>query len=125
MEPVTCPFCSPDDRDIIVKGSLWYTRWDKYPVTKGHLLVIPFRHVQNFFDLTQDERVSLFGMLDDCKRLLDKTYAPDGYNIGVNIGYAAGQSVMHCHVHVIPRYKGDTDYPRGGVRGVIPDKKEY
>jgi diadenosine tetraphosphate (Ap4A) HIT family hydrolase len=125
MEPVTCPFCSPDNRDIITKNTLWYARWDKYPVTKGHLLVIPFRHVQDCFDLTKDERMVLWEMLESCKQILDRKFAPDGYNIGVNIGCPAGQSVMHCHIHVIPRYKGDTEHPRGGVRGVIPDKRRY
>jgi diadenosine tetraphosphate (Ap4A) HIT family hydrolase len=121
----SCLFCSPVPEEIVLKNTLWYARWDKYPVTKGHLLVIPLRHVQDCFDLTKEERNSLFGLLDACRKLLDEKYSPDGYNIGANIGYPAGQSVMHCHVHVIPRYAGDTDHPRGGIRGVIPGKKEY
>jgi diadenosine tetraphosphate (Ap4A) HIT family hydrolase len=125
MESVTCLFCSPDDRDIIVKNSFWYAQWDKYPVSKGHMLVIPFRHVQNCFDLSVDERSSMFELIDACKKRIDEQYAPDGYNIGTNIGYVAGQSVMHCHIHVIPRYAGDIDHPRGGIRGVIPHKRDY
>ena len=89
------------------------------------MLVIPFRHVQDCFDLANNERSPLFDPLDSCKKLLREKYAPDGYNIGANIGYVADQSVMHCHIHVIPRYAGDIDHPRGGVRGVIPHKKDY
>jgi diadenosine tetraphosphate (Ap4A) HIT family hydrolase len=122
---MNCPFCSPENDEIILQNAFWYARWDKYPVSKGHMLVIPFRHIQNCFDLSEDERSSLFELIDACKKLIDEHHAPDGYNIGANIGYVAGQSVMHCHIHVIPRYAGDTDHPRGGIRGVIPHKREY
>jgi diadenosine tetraphosphate (Ap4A) HIT family hydrolase len=89
------------------------------------MLVIPFRHIQNCFDLTPDERSSFFALLDACRKLLDEKNAPDGYNVGTNVGRVAGQSVMHCHIHVIPRYAGDTGHPRGGIRGVIPGKRDY
>ena len=120
-----CPFCNPPINEVIVRNGLCYARYDRYPVSRGHMLVIPFHHVQNCFDTTDEEWKSLFELLDACKKLIDKQHAPDGYNIGANIGYVAGQSVMHCHIHVIPRYAGDIDHPRGGVRGVIPHKKDY
>jgi diadenosine tetraphosphate (Ap4A) HIT family hydrolase len=125
MEPVTCPFCNPSDNDVIVRNELCYARYDQYPVSKGHLLVIPFRHIANFFDTTKEEKNSLFELIEACKTILNEQYTPDGYNIGMNIGEVAGQTVMHCHVHVIPRYRGDSDSPRGGIRGVIPAKKDY
>jgi diadenosine tetraphosphate (Ap4A) HIT family hydrolase len=125
MSPAPCLFCSPPPEHIVLQNPLWYARWDKYPVSKGHMLVIPFRHIENCLETAPDERNSFFALLDACKKLLDEKYAPDGYNVGTNIGRVAGQSVMHCHVHVIPRYAGDTDRPRGGIRGVIPQKREY
>jgi len=102
-----------------------YARYDKYPVSKGHTLIVPHRHVSDFFDLTLDERTAIFELVDKTKVLLDKEHQSDGYNIGINVGEAAGQTVWHVHVHVIPRYAGDMDEPRGGVRGVIPEKQKY
>jgi len=125
MEPVTCPFCSPRADVIVAKNRFCYARWDRYPVSKGHMLVIPFRHVEDFFDLAGEEKYAILELLDDCKQVIEKTEKPAGYNIGLNVGATAGQTVMHCHCHVIPRYRGDTDNPRGGVRGVIPRKREY
>ncbi|MCQ1538280.1 HIT family protein [Methanocalculus taiwanensis] len=104
---------------------LAYARYDLYPVSPGHQLAIPFRHVASFFEATEAEQAALLSLVHDARRLLDERYAPDGYNIGVNIGAAAGQSVMHLHLHVIPRYAGDMDDPKGGVRGVIPEKRGY
>ncbi len=119
----TCPFCASNK--YILSNDLAYARYDKYPVNDGHLLIIPFRHVSDFFDLTKDERNAMFELVDEAKILLDKKYKPDGYNIGINVGEAAGQTVWHVHVHVIPRYKDDMEDPRGGVRGVIPGKQKY
>ena len=118
-----CPFCTPDEP--ILSNDLAYARFDKYPVNNGHLLIIPFRHVSDFFDLTEEERKAIFNLVDEAKVLLDKKHKPDGYNIGINVGEAAGQTVWHVHVHVIPRYNGDMNDPRGGVRGVIPEKQKY
>ncbi len=98
---------------------------DSFPLTRGHSLIVPRRHVASFFDLTPDERLAMLEMLDQTKAALDAQYAPDGYNIGINDGEAAGQTVMHLHVHVIPRYKGDADDPRGGVRWIFPRKADY
>jgi diadenosine tetraphosphate (Ap4A) HIT family hydrolase len=102
-----------------------YGRFDLNPVTPGHLLLIPLRHVADFFALTAAERAALFALLDPAKALLDERYKPAGYNLGVNVGAAAGQTIEHVHLHVIPRYHGDVANPRGGVRGVIPAKQNY
>ena len=83
------------------------------------------RHVKDFFETTNEERIALFELVDEAKKIIDKKYHPTGYNIGMNCGISAGQSVMHIHVHLIPRYDGDVENPRGGVRGVIPSKQNY
>lgn len=118
-----CIFCKM--KDYILENELAYTIYDKYPVGKGHMLFIPKRHVKNFFDITKEEREAIFELIDEGKRLLDEKYSPDSYNVGINCGEYAGQTVMHVHVHLIPRYIGDMKDPRGGVRGVIPDKMKY
>ena len=123
MPDDNCPFCN--SVESVLSNELAYARYDKYPVNDGHLLIIPFRHVRDFFDLTKNERESVFMLVDEAKVLLEKECKPDGYNIGINIGESAGQTVWHVHVHVIPRYKGDMEDPRGGVRGVIPEKQKY
>ena len=98
---------------------------DKFPVTRGHSLIIPKRHVQSFFDLKAKEVLSMFQLLKKSKHLLTESYNPDGFTIGVNNGVAAGQSVMHVHIHLIPRYYSQKNDPRGGVRGVIPKNASY
>jgi diadenosine tetraphosphate (Ap4A) HIT family hydrolase len=118
-----CPFCS--DNDAIVKHELAYARFDKYPVNPGHVLLIPHRHVSSFFATSWSERQEMLILVDEMKLFLDKKYSPNGYNIGVNLEETAGQTIMHVHVHLIPRYKGDIPNPRGGVRGVIPAKQSY
>ena len=121
-----CPFCLAEkEREIIMSSALSLSFFDGFPVSPGHALIIPRRHVASFFDLTQDERQDMFNMVDDVKRILDDRFHPDGYNLGVNIGEAAGQSIFHVHLHLIPRYSGDVPNPRGGVRGVIPHKQSY
>jgi len=89
------------------------------------ILLIPFRHIPALFDATDEEQIALLALLREAKTLLDGRLHPDGYNVGVNVGETAGQTVMHLHVHVIPRYAGDVEDPRGGVRGVIPEKRKY
>lgn len=121
--PPTCPFCRPDD--ILFENDLAYARPDLYPVNPGHLLIIPRRHVADFFLVTEAERAALLSLLDETKHHLDIEYAPAGYNIGVNVGAAAGQTIFHVHMHLIPRYQGDMENPRGGVRGVIPSRQSY
>jgi diadenosine tetraphosphate (Ap4A) HIT family hydrolase len=89
------------------------------------VLIIPFRHLPSYFDTTHNEKLALIGMIEKCRMLTEKQFQPDGYNIGVNIGESAGQTIMHLHIHMIPRYLGDIADPRGGVRGAIPDKRIY
>ena len=118
-----CPFCSKEG--ILFHNELGHVRYDRYPVNPGHMLVIPNRHVPDFFDTTQEEKSALLSLLDEARRLLMDSHAPDGFNVGINIGEPAGQTVMHVHIHLIPRYRGDMENPRGGVRGVIPSKQSY
>lgn len=119
MTFLSCPFCDPDKNDIVFKNTLWYARWDAFPATRGHMLVIPFRHVAGYFNTTAEEKASLPEMLEGCKKILDAKFTPAGYNIVINIGEAAEQKVMHCHVHIIPRYSENTHNPPGGIRGII------
>lgn len=118
-----CLFCTHDES--VLRNDLAYARYDNYPVNDGHFLIIPFRHVSDFFDLSKEEVDAIFLLIDEVKNLLDKKHKPDGYNIGINVGEAAGQTIWHVHVHLIPRYKGDMEDPRGGIRGVIPEKQKY
>ena len=94
-------------------------------MTEGHLLIIPNRHLPDYFSLTAEEKTALWVMVDQGKKLLDERFKPCGYNVGINVGAAAGQTVLHCHIHLIPRRAGDSANPRGGVRGVIPGKADY
>ena len=118
-----CPFC--DAKDALLRNELAYARFDTSPVNPGHLLLIPNRHVSDFFDTTPEEKQALMDLMEEAKTLLDLRYSPQGYNLGVNVGACAGQTVWHVHVHLIPRYKGDVANPRGGVRGVIPARQSY
>jgi len=121
-----CPFCRVEfEREILAASTLSLAFYDGFPVSRGHALIIPRRHVASFFDLTREERLDLLRLADEVKSIIDEKFHPDGYNIGVNVGEAAGQSVLHVHMHLIPRYKGDVPNPRGGVRGVIPSKQNY
>jgi diadenosine tetraphosphate (Ap4A) HIT family hydrolase len=123
-EPDRCAFCQRD-RDRVLDDELVHALRDAYPVSPGHTLVICNRHVATYFDATPQERAAIWAAVERIKSDLDATLQPDGYNVGFNAGPAAGQTVMHLHVHVIPRFVGDTKDPRGGVRGVIPDKQKY
>lgn len=120
-----CVFCDIKEDRIIYQDSLWVAILDGYPVSEGHTLLIPKRHCETYFDLNQVELGALVGAVDHVKEILDSKYQPNGYNIGMNCGEAAGQTVMHCHIHIIPRYNGDCESPRGGVRGCIPSRMFY
>lgn len=121
-----CPFCNPDiDRELIVESATVYALFDKFPVNTGHALVVPKKHLDNYFDLSFKEQSACFFVLNTVKRIITKRFNPDGFNIGININEAAGQTIPHVHIHVIPRYNGDVENPRGGVRGVIPSKQSY
>ena len=121
-----CLFCKViSDKDFFLENDLAIARFDNFPVNEGHLEVIPKRHIKDWWEATPEERVAIFNLIDRAKAVVDEKYHPDAYNIGMNLGEEAGQSIMHLHVHLIPRYKGDVPNPRGGVRGVIPQKQNY
>ncbi len=126
MNEKECIFCNLDpNREIIAQNDLALAFFDAFPVNPGHALIIPKRHVADYFDLTEDEVEAMQALLREVKAIVEKRFNPDGYNIGVNVNAAAGQSVFHVHMHLIPRYKGDVENPKGGVRGVIPSKQKY
>tara|TARA_B100000941_G_C28445838_1_gene522256 strand:- start:133 stop:507 length:375 start_codon:yes stop_codon:yes gene_type:complete len=121
-----CVFCNIDKSRIEIENDLALSFKDLYPVTEGHTLVIPKRRVQSFFELSSNEKKAMFELLESQKQDLQiKDKRITGFNIGINDGQDAGQTVMHCHIHLIPRRKGDMKDPRGGVRGVIPGKQSY
>ncbi len=120
-----CPFCNPDDTRILWRDENVYVIRDLYPVSPSHTLIIPFRHFASIFDATVEELSSIAKALTIRKGQLEQSLAADGYNIGVNEGIAAGQTIPHVHIHLIPRFERDVDDPRGGIRGVIPEKKIY
>lgn len=125
-EGEACRFCMKKPRRrVMVEGQLGYAAYDKHPASEGHFLVIPYRHFFDYFDITDEERNELWSLVAEGKKMVDEKFNPDGYNVGINIGRWAGQSIPHLHIHVIPRYKGDVENPKGGVRGVIPAKKLY
>lgn len=122
---MSCPFCSlPPERVLRANPHALALR-DGFPISPGHTLVIPRRHVASLADLNADEACALWALLGEARAELDDAFKPDGYNVGVNDGVAAGQTVMHLHVHLIPRYAGDRADPRGGVRWIIPEKADY
>lgn len=119
----TCPFCSSTDAEVVLRNALWYARWDRYPITQGHLLIVPFRHEPSFLSLSGDEQTAALELPAKARLKLDSQFHPDGYNVGINIGEAAAQTVAHAHMHVIPRYNGDAPDPSGGIRWVIPSAR--
>ena len=122
---VSSPFLEVPESAWVASNPKAFAIRDNYPVTPGHTLVIPHREVETWFDATPAEKHSLMSLVEEVKTQLDAEFHPDGYNIGFNTGAAAGQTVFHLHIHVIPRYEGDMADPRGGVRHVIPSKGNY
>lgn len=120
-----CPFCRIVEEAVFYRGRVVKAVWDRFPVSLGHALVIPNRHVATWFDASPEEQAELTSAVEDVRAVIEDQYQPDGYNIGVNVGAAAGQTVFHLHLHVIPRYQGDVADPTGGVRHVIPEKGNY
>ena len=120
-----CPFCSLPEFRIIATNDHAIVIRDGFPITPGHTLIISRRHAGSFFDMNGEERNCLLELLDNAKLVLDNEFRPDGYNIGINDGPSAGQTVPHLHIHLIPRYIGDRDDARGGVRWIIPEKADY
>ena len=123
--PPPCPFCAPPRDRLFLETPIVYALWDGYPVNPGHALLIPCRHFASWFEATDDERSALLSILDAARAEVDRLYNPDGYNIGFNTGAAAGQTVFHLHIHLIPRFAGDVSEPQGGVRHVIPSRGRY
>ncbi|WP_209795394.1 HIT family protein [Clostridium moniliforme] len=113
-----CLFCNYKKEDYIAENNLCFAIYDKFPVNEGHVLIIPKRHFQNYFDATEEEIKAMYSLSKEIKEILDEKYNPDGYNIGVNVGFYGGQTIMHLHMHIIPRYKGDIENPRGGIRRI-------
>ena len=121
-----CIFCKIDKKNIIFENDYAYASYDSYPVSKFHSLIIPKRHISDFFELKENELVSCYEIIHHVKAVIEKKdKLVKGFNIGTNAGLISGQTIMHCHIHVIPRRKGDVDNPQGGVRGVIPLKQHY
>jgi len=145
MPSADCPFCAPDPARVFHRGRLVLGLWDGFPVSPGHALLVPVRHAATWFDATADEIAELAASVAIAREAVLARLAhpgardggafppglslasapPDGWNVGVNVGAAGGQTVFHLHVHVIPRWTGDVPDPRGGVRGVIPAKRDY
>jgi len=121
-----CPFCNPSSsQELITESAMTYAIYDKFPVSQGHSLIIPKKHEADYFHLSDNIRTSCWIMINRVKRILEERYKPDGFNIGINIGEDAGQTIPHVHIHLIPRYKGDVENPVGGVRNLIPGKGNY
>ena len=125
MFPARCSFCTLSSERIIDENSTAIAIRDGYPVSPGHTLLITKRHIGSFFDLTEAERSDILDLLNRAKLAVDHEFQPQAYNIGINDGPCAGQTVPHLHVHLIPRYAGDLPDPRGGVRWVLPEKAKY
>ena len=121
-----CLFCDSKKSGIAHENDLAYASYDSYPVCDHHCLIIPKRHIKDYFDMTNDELIACNDLIQIIKNeILEKDNTVKGFNIGTNAGKIAGQSIMHCHIHLIPRREGDVDNPQGGVRSVIPNKQHY
>ena len=122
---MSCPFCTLPAERILLSNLHGVMIRDAYPISIGHTLIIPRRHVASLFDLSHVERDALFNLVEEAKRRLDKEFNPDAFNIAINDGPAAGQTIPHLHIHLIPRYQDDCPDPRGGVRWIFPEKADY
>ncbi len=122
----TCLFCNIEDERVIAENNLAYAVRDGFPVTELHTLIIPKRHVEDYFGLTQEELLACDELIRSLKdEIMDSDSSVDAFNIGMNAGESAGQTIFHCHIHLIPRRSGDVENPRGGVRHLIPGKGNY
>ena len=121
-----CPFCHPDpSREIIAESPGAFAIFDLFPVSKGHALIIPRKHCPDYFELSFEEQSGCWQLINEVKILVENLFHPDGFNVGININHAAGQTIPHVHIHLIPRYTDDVSDPRGGIRGVIPNRRSY
>jgi diadenosine tetraphosphate (Ap4A) HIT family hydrolase len=135
-DQTTCRFCNLDESSVIISNVHAIAIYDGFPVTPGHTLIVPKRHIASFFEATTEEQTAMFGLLAEMRQLLllsshtsfgkaGTIPVPDGFNIGINDGIAAGQTVLHMHIHLIPRFRDDTEDPRGGVRWIMPVNAPY
>ena len=121
-----CLFCNINESGCAYKNDLAYASYDSYPVSKHHCLIIPRRHIKDYFELSKDELIACYELIKIVKEeILFKDQTVKGFNLGTNIGKVSGQSILHCHFHLIPRREGDVENPQGGVRSVIPNKQHY
>ena len=121
-----CLFCNTTNKEYVFENDLAFSTFDSYPVSKFHLLIVPKRHIKNYFELSNDEMIACNKIVLLSKNKIEQMdQSIRGFNIGINCGKAAGQTIMHCHIHLIPRREGDVENPQGGVRGVIPSKQHY
>ncbi|MFH1016788.1 MAG: HIT family protein [Pseudomonadota bacterium] len=126
MTPSSCAFCDRlASNGFFVGNDLAAALWDSYPISPGHALIIPHRHEADFFALSKEEQAAIWALLPLVRIEVEKEHRPAAYNVGINVGKAAGQTVAHAHVHLIPRFKGDKEDPRGGVRWILPEKARY
>lgn len=119
---IVCPFCSPTDEEVFYEGELVLGIWAKYPVSKGHALLVPRRHVESWFEATPAEQTALTAQINDTAEMIAEHYRPDGFNIGINCGVVAGQTVFHLHVHVLPRYKDHEMQHSEETRHIVPSR---
>ena len=120
-----CPFCEPEPDRVWLRTETSIVLWDAFPITSGHTLVVPRQHVASIYELSAEEQAALWTLVAEARGRLNDDLHPDGFNIGLNDGEAAGQTILHAHIHIIPRRDGDVADPRGGVRWMIPDKARY
>lgn len=125
MEQHECPFCRLEQRCVLLENDFAAAFPDGFPIANGHTLVVPKRHVASLFELSEEEQSAVWKLVAQVRDKLMAEQKPDGFNVGLNDGTAAGQTVMHAHVHVIPRRLGDADDPRGGIRWILPKKAQY
>jgi diadenosine tetraphosphate (Ap4A) HIT family hydrolase len=124
-KPAQCPFCDVDPSRIHLENEVGIAIVDAFPVSEGHILVVPKKHVASLYDLSPSEQAALWQLAGEVRAYISERLHPDGFNVGINDGQAAGQTVMHAHIHVIPRRMGDDPDPRGGVRRVVTGKAQY
>ena len=121
-----CLFCNIKESGLAKENNLAYASYDSFPVSEGHCLIIPKRHVKDYFDLSNDEIIACNDLIKEIKNeIIKKDNSVKGFNVGSNAGKISGQSILHCHIHLIPRRAGDVENPQGGVRSVIPSKQHY
>lgn len=120
-----CPFCNLSTEQYLCSNRHAFAIYDRFPLSKGHTIIISRRHAASFFELTIEEQQGVLELLNIARDRLQTDFSPDGFNIGINDGEAAGQTILHLHLHLIPRYQGDQADPRGGIRLIFPDKAPY